>query len=300
MTEGKILGALWAFAVPMMLGGLFQDLYSMADMTIAGYTLGDHAIAALSAPAAIINMMNYAARGFNMGNSILISNAFGEGDMEKTKKTLIATIVLCVGYSVLFTALFLIFIEPLLNFVNTPAELYDDAKLYAVIVIAGLTCTMFYNVFACAFRALGNSKIPLYFLIFSSLLNIVLDYICIVFLRMGVMGAAAATIFSQFISAVLSGIDFFRVFPEMRFKLSDIKGTGCHRYVPRGYFRGHHELDLLDRRRIRSGCHQRTRSGHDHRPVRLLEDPYVRHHSFCQHRKCGRYLCRTELRCEEV
>ena len=226
MTEGKILGALWTFAVPMMLGGLFQDLYSMADMTIAGYTLGDHAIAAISASAAIVNMMNYAARGFNMGNSILISNAFGEGDMEKTKKALIAMIVLCVGYSVLFTALFLIFIEPLLNFVNTPAELYDDAKLYAVIVIAGLTCTMFYNVFACAFRALGNSKIPLYFLIFSSLLNIVLDYICIVFLRMGVMGAAAATIFSQFISAVLSGIDFFRVFPEMRFKLSDIKGTG--------------------------------------------------------------------------
>ncbi|MCQ2401274.1 MAG: polysaccharide biosynthesis C-terminal domain-containing protein [Lachnospiraceae bacterium] len=224
MTEGSILGALVAFAVPMMLGGLFQDLYSMADMTIAGYTLGDHAIAAISASAAIVNMMNYAARGYNMGNSILISNAFGEGNMEKTKRALIAMIVLCVAYSAAFTALFLIFLEPLLNFVNTPAELYSDAKLYAVIIISGLTCTMFYNVFACAFRALGNSKIPLYFLIFSSLLNIALDFVCIVILRLGVMGAAIATIFSQFISAVLSGIQFFKVFPEMKFKFSDTKG----------------------------------------------------------------------------
>lgn len=226
MTEGSILGALVAFAVPMMLGGLFQDLYSMADMTIAGYTLGDHAIAAISASAAIVNMMNYAARGYNMGNSILISNAFGEGNMEKTKRALIAMIVLCVAYSAAFTALFLIFLEPLLNFVNTPAELYSDAKLYTVIIISGLTCTMFYNVFACAFRALGNSKIPLYFLIFSSLLNIALDFVCIVILRLGVMGAAIATIFSQFISAVLSGIQFFKVFPEMKFKFSDTKGIG--------------------------------------------------------------------------
>lgn len=224
MTEGSIMGALIAFAVPMMLGGLFQDLYSMADMTIAGYTLGDHAIAAISASAAIVSMMNYAARGYNMGNSILISNAFGEGNMEKTRKALIAMIILCLVYSAAFTAIFLIFIEPLLNFVNTPAELYADAKLYAVIIIAGLTCTMFYNVFACAFRALGNSKIPLYFLIFSSLLNIALDYLCVAVLHMGVMGAALATVFSQFISAVLSGADFFRVFPEMKFRLSDMKG----------------------------------------------------------------------------
>lgn len=224
MTEGSILRALTAFAVPLMLGGLFQDLYSMADMTIAGYTLGDHAIAAISASAAIVNMMNYAARGYNMGNSILISNAFGEGNMEKTKKAMVAMTVLCLAYSVVFTAVFLVFIEALLNFVNTPSELYADAKLYAVIIIGGLTCTMFYNLFACAFRALGNSKVPLYFLIFCSVLNILLDLLCIAVLRMGVMGAAVATVFSQFISAVLSGIFFFRIFPEMKISREDFKG----------------------------------------------------------------------------
>lgn len=226
MTEGSILSAIVRFAIPLMLGGLFQDLYSMADMTIAGYTLGDHAIAAISSSAAVINAMNYAARGFNMGNSILVSNAFGEGDMEKTKKTLVAMNVLCVAYSIVFTALFLVFLNPLLRFVNTPAELYVDAKLYAIIVIAGLFCTMAYNLFAGAFRALGNSKIPLYFLIFSSLLNIALDFICIVLFKMGVAGAAIATIFSQLISAVLSAVSFYRHFPEMKFELADLKGIG--------------------------------------------------------------------------
>ncbi len=226
MTEGAILPLIVRFAIPMMLGGLFQDLYSMADMSIAGYTLGDHAIAAISSSGAIINMMNYAARGFNMGNSILVSNAFGEGDMEKTRKTVLAMNVLCVAYSAVFTTLFLVFLNPLLNFVNTPADLLTDAKLYAVIVIAGLICNMVYNLFAGAFRALGNSKYPLYFLIFSSLLNIVLDYVCIAVFGMGVAGAAIATVFSQLLSAVLSGYSFYKLFPEMKFSLSDFKGIG--------------------------------------------------------------------------
>ena len=223
MTAGPILAALVRFSVPMMIGGLFQDLYSMVDMTIAGYTLGDHAIAAISASAAILNMMNYSARGFNMGTSILVSNAFGEGDMEKTKKALIAMNVLSVIISVIFTTGFLVFLNPLLRMVNTPAELYDEAKLYALIIIVGLFFCMFYNVFACAFRALGNSKLPLYYLIFTSVLNIILDYVFIVWFRWGVAGAAWATIFSQLVSAVLSGISFFRLFPEMRFSLSEIK-----------------------------------------------------------------------------
>lgn len=226
MTESPILRTIVLFAIPMMLGGLFQDLYSLADMTIAGHTLGDHSLAAISASAAIMNMMNYAARGFNMGNSILVSNAFGENNMEKTKQATIGMTVLCLLYSGVFTALFLVFLDPLFSFVNVPAELYDDARLYAVVIIAGLVCTMFYNVYACAFKALGNSRIPLYFLIFSSAMNVVLDLVCIVWLKMGVMGAAVATVFSQFVSALLSGISFYKNFPEMKFRLADLRGIG--------------------------------------------------------------------------
>ena len=227
MTRGSILPILWKFAIPLMLGGLFQDLYSIADMTIAGHTLGDHALAAISATNAIILMMNYAARGYNLGNSILVSNAFGEGDMEKTRKAFIVMIELCLAYSVVVTAVFLSLLGTLMKSVNTPADLYIDAKLYAVIIIAGLSCTMAYNLFASAFKALGNSKMPLYFLIFSSFLNIALDYLCIVAFGLGVAGAAYATIFSQLISAVLSGIYFFKMFPEMKFKLEDLKGNGA-------------------------------------------------------------------------
>ena len=227
MTEGSIARAILLFAVPMMLGGLFQDLYSMVDMTIAGYTLGDSAIAAISATAAVVSAMNYASRGYIMGDAILISNAFGEGNLEKTRKTLIAMIEICAAYAVVFTLIFLLAIDPLMRFVNTPADLYESARSYAVIIILGLSFMIAYNVFACAFRALGNSKVPLYFLIFSSLLNIALDYLCIVVFKLGVAGAAYATIFSQLISAVLSGIFFFRMFPEMRFSLSDLSGTGA-------------------------------------------------------------------------
>lgn len=226
MTEGSILSAIVRFAIPLMLGSLFQDLYSMADMTIAGYTLGDRSIAAISSSAAIINMMNYAARGYNMGNSIPVANAFGSGDMEKTKKALIAMNVLCVLYSLVVTTLFLVFLKPLLRFVNTPADLFDSAMTYAVIIVSGLICTMAYNLFSASFQALGNSKLPLYFLIFSSVLNVLLDLFCIVVLKLGVAGAAIATIFSQFVSAVLSGISFFRRFPEMRYRLKDLKGIG--------------------------------------------------------------------------
>ena len=226
MTRGSILPILWKFALPLMLGGLFQDLYSIADMTIAGHTLGDHALASISATSAVIMMMNYAARGYNLGNSILVSNAFGEGDMEKTRKAFIVMIELCVAYSVVMTTVFLSLLGVLMKAVNTPAALFTEARAYAAIIIAGLSCTMAYNLFASAFKALGNSKMPLYFLIFSSFLNIALDYLCIVTFKMGVAGAAYATVFSQLISAVLSGVCFFQMFPEMRFRKEDLKGNG--------------------------------------------------------------------------
>ncbi len=225
MTQGSILSALIRFAVPMMLGGLFQNLYGLADMTIAGYTLGDNAIAAISSTAAILSTMNFSCIGFNSGSSIMVANAFGEGDMEKARKNLIAMNVLSVLVSILFAGIFLIFLNPLMRFVKTPDTLFSDAKIYAVIIIVGLFFSMFYNLFASVFRAFGNSKLPLYFLIFTSILNIILDFVFIALFHWGVAGAALATIFSQQISAVLTGISFFRHFPEMKFRLSELKDS---------------------------------------------------------------------------
>ena len=226
MTKGPILPIIVSFALPLMLGGLFQDLYSVADMAIAGYTLGDDALAAISATAAIVTLINYSSRGFVLGSSILVSNAFGAGDMDRTRKTVYEMLLLTALYTAVITTVGLIFAKPLMRLVSVPAEIFENSRRYLVIIIAGLFSTLFYNAYACAFKALGNSKMPLYFLIFCSIANIILDYVCIVFFDMGVAGAAFATVLSQLLSAVLSGFFFYRMFPEMRYRRGDLKEAG--------------------------------------------------------------------------
>lgn len=225
MTEGSILRVLIAFAVPMMLGSLFTDLYNLVDMTIAGYTIGDSALAAISATSGIMAFINATSRGFNIGNAISVSNAFGEGNMEKTRKSLAGMFSLCFGLSLTLTLLLCIFIKPMMRLINTPADLFEDAWRYIFVIIIGLTFTMSYDLFACAFRALGNSTIPLYLLILCSVLNVVLDLLFMKDLHMGVMGAALATVISQLLSALLSLVIFYRMYPELHFKLSDFTGV---------------------------------------------------------------------------
>lgn len=226
MTQGKILPVLLTFAIPMMLGALFQDLYNLVDMTIAGYTLGDDALAAISATSGMMIFINSMSRGFNIGNAILVSNSFGAGDLQKTRKSFAAMAELCIAMAVTSTVLLLLVIGPLLRLISTPDNLFSDAKIYIVTIISGITAAMLYDMFACAYRAVGNSKTPLYFLILSSLLNMVLDYVFMVPLAMGVRGAALATIVSQAISAILSGINFYRSYPELRIRKEDLVGNG--------------------------------------------------------------------------
>ncbi|MCQ2420651.1 MAG: polysaccharide biosynthesis C-terminal domain-containing protein [Clostridia bacterium] len=226
MTQGKILPVLLTFAIPMMLGALFQDLYNLVDMTIAGYTLGDDALAAISATSGMMIFINSMSRGFNIGNAILVSNSFGAGGLQRTRKGFAARAELCIAMAVTSTVLLLLVIGPLLRLISTPDNLFSDAKIYIVTIISGITAAMLYDMFACAYRAVGNSKTPLYFLILSSLLNMVLDYVFMVPLAMGVRGAALATIVSQAISAILSGINFYRSYPELRIRKEDLVGNG--------------------------------------------------------------------------
>ena len=226
MTTGKIFPVLLKFALPLMLGSLFQNLYHLADLSIAGYTLGDHALAAISATGALATLINATAMGFNMGNSIRIAQEFGAGNLKLARKAFAGVIELCIAMAVIFTALLLALITPLLKLVQTPDELFQDAKAYIVVIIIGLIASMMYNMFAGAFRALGNSLTPLIFLIISSLLNIGLDLLFIAVFGMGVVGAAVATVLSQAISAVASGIYLHANYPEMRLKKEDFRGNG--------------------------------------------------------------------------
>lgn len=226
MTQGKILPLMLQFAIPVMLGHLFQNFYNLADMTIAGYAVGDHAIAAISASHALVMLINATAMGFNTGNAILVSQAFGAGDREQARRAFAGVVELCVGLAVLATAVLLLLIDPLLRLVKTPPELMADARTYIVILIIGLIATMGYNMLAGIFRAVGNSRIPLVFLIVSSLLNIVLDILFMVPLQMGTAGAALATVLAQFISVVLSGVYLYVNYPWLRLKKEDFTHNG--------------------------------------------------------------------------
>lgn len=224
MTRGKILPLMLQFAIPVMLGHLFQNVYNLVDMTVAGYAIGDHAIAAVSASSALITLINATAMGFNSGNTILVSQAFGAKDLRQARRCFAGAAQLCVILAVLATAVLLLTVDPLLRLVKTPAELMGDAKSYLVIMVIGLVATMLYNLLAGVFRAVGNSKIPLAFLIISSLLNIVLDILFMVPLHMGVAGAAWATVLAQVISVLLSVAYLYVNYPWLRIRKEDF----CH------------------------------------------------------------------------
>ena len=225
MTEGRILPVMLQFAIPVMIGSLFQNLYNLADMSIAGYTLGDHALAAIAASHSIVYLINAVSMGFNTGNAILISQAFGAGNMTNARKCYAGVLELCIGMIIVMTTVLGLLVNPLLRLVRTPAELFEDAFAYIIIMILGQCASMLYNMYAAVFRSLGNSKMPLAFLIFSSALNVGLDILFIVPLGMGVRGAALATIVAQAISAVLSGIYFYVNYPEMRLRREDFRGN---------------------------------------------------------------------------
>ena len=226
MTNGAILPLMLQFAIPVMLGHLFQNLYNLVDMTIAGYAIGDHAIAAISASHALIMLINAVAMGFNSGNTILVSQAFGAKDTDQARRCFAGAAQLCVVLAVLTTGILLLTIDPLLHLVKTPADLMADARSYLLIMVIGLIATMLYNMLAGVFRAVGNSRIPLVFLVISSALNVVLDIVFMVPLNMGVAGAAWATVLAQGISVLLSTIYLYANYPWLCIRKEDFVHNG--------------------------------------------------------------------------
>ncbi len=226
MTSGAILPLMLQFAIPVMLGHLFQNMYNLVDMTIAGHAIGDYAIAAISASSALIMLINATAMGFNTGNTILISQAFGAKDYDGARRSFAGAVELCAMLIVVATSTLLLVIDSLLRLVKTPAELLVDAKSYLLIMVIGLFATMFYNLLAGVFRAVGNSRIPLVFLIVSSLLNVGLDILFMVPLNMGVSGAALATVLAQLISVALSGGYLYVNYPWLRIRKEDFLHNG--------------------------------------------------------------------------
>ena len=213
MTTGSPLKNIIRFCLPLMVGNLFQQFYNMADTIIVGQFVGKNALSAVGSVGPLNFMIIGTVIGLCTGFAIPIAQRFGAQDIQNLKKYVANIIYTSIVVGVIFTCVAVLFARPLLEVLNIPIELRDEAYSYIVVIFAGIGATMLYNLLASIVRALGDSKTPLYFLLFSSFLNIGLDLLLIIVFQMGVRGAAVATVVSQFVSGVLCFIYVKRSFP---------------------------------------------------------------------------------------
>jgi len=210
MTSGGVLRTILAFALPLFIGNVFQQIYSIVDTMIAGYYIGDTAIASIGATTSLYNLIVNGAVALNMGYGIVVTRCFGAHDDRQMKQSIAGMLLLNTVAAVLLTAFSLAFLAPLLRFMNTPESIFAQTYTYIGIIFAGMTATLAYNMFAAILRAVGNSRSPLYFLIIACVLNVVLDILLVAVIPMGVAGTALATVIAQSVSAVLCGIYVLR------------------------------------------------------------------------------------------
>mgnify|MGYP001630150902 CR=1 FL=1 len=209
LTVGKPLFQILRFALPLVLGTLFQQLYSFADTVIVGRCLGTDALGAVGTTYSLNFLILGFVQGACVGFGIPVAETFGAKDQGGLRKYLFNGALLCVVLSVVFALFTTLMAGPLLQLIHTPEELYADAVLYIRIIFLGIPATVLYNYASSVLRAMGDSQHPFYFLLVASVLNIGLDYLLIVSMGMGVDGAAIATVLSQLLSGGLCAFWFF-------------------------------------------------------------------------------------------
>ena len=202
MIHGPIFQSLVLFALPLLGSNIFQQFYNTMDTMIVGNYLGDASLAAIGVCTPIYDLLVGFALGIGNGLAIVTARSFGSGDMEQLKKSVSSSIVIGVISSLLITLIAQLCLYPLLRLLNTPKEIIDEAYEYISTVTLFVIVMFAYNLCAGLLRAIGNSFMPLMFLIISSCFNIVLDIMFITNLHMGVKGAAVATVIAQGISVV--------------------------------------------------------------------------------------------------
>ena len=228
MTKGSPLKLILAFAVPLMLGSLFQQFYNLADTIIVGRFVGVEALAAVGS----VGGLNYLVLGFvngiACGFSIPVSWTFGAKDYSQMRRYTANTVWLSIVFAVVLTIVTVALTRPILVWTNTPANIIDLADIYVRTIFWGIPFTLLYNVTSALMRALGDSKRPLYFLLMASFLNIGLDLLCIIVFKMGVFGASFATVFSQAVAGFGSLWYIARHYHELRWSKEEGKLSRDH------------------------------------------------------------------------
>lgn len=226
MTKNMTVGNTWkhliSFAIPMILGNLFQLTYNAVDSIIVGRFAGENALAAVGTANPIMNIIIFFIIGICMGASVLMSEFYGAGEVNKLKKEIATTISIGSIFTILITFICFLLVKPILKLIHTPNEILTDATTYLRIIFLGLIFTFLYNVFAATLRSIGDSKTSIYFLMISAIINAGLDYIFIAKFHYGVVGAAYATIIAEAVSSILCiGYTYIKV-PMLRLKYSDL------------------------------------------------------------------------------
>ncbi len=223
MTEGPILKKLVQFSVPLALSGILQLLFNAADIVVVGRFAGSHSLAAVGSTGALNNLIVNLFIGLSIGVNVLVARYYGAGqgkDLYETVHTAILTAAIC-GVALIFLGIGLS--RPLLEMMDTPADVIDHSVLYMRIIFAGMPAGMIYNFGAAVLRAVGDTQRPLYFLLIAGVINVVLNLFFVIVLHMGVAGVATATVISQCVSAVLVVLCLMRSEGVYRLNLKELK-----------------------------------------------------------------------------
>lgn len=223
LTLGKETKVLLKLTAPMIIGNLFQQLYNVADTIIVGKFIGPNALAAVGSSFSVMVLLNSIILGLCMGSTTVFSILYGAKEIDKLKNSFYISFCFIGAFTLVINFLALFFIDEILYLLNIPQEVFADTKIYLQIILYGIIFTSAYNLFAAIMRSMGNTMIPLIFLVISAVINIILDIVFIVPLNMGVDGAAYATIIAQVVSAIGLAVYCIRKVPVIRLKRRHLK-----------------------------------------------------------------------------
>ena len=223
LTTGPITGNILFFALPLMCGNLLQQMYNIADTWVVGRFLGADALAAVGSSYTLMVFLTSVILGLCMGSGAAVSMDYGSGRADEMRRSIFLSFVLIAAISLLLNVLVYVFIDPILALLHVPTDVIPLMKTYLLIIFAGIAATFLYNYCASVLRAIGNAVVPLLFLAVSAVLNVALDLCFVIVLRLGVGGAAFATVLAQSVSGI--GILLYTLlrFPDLRPKKDDCR-----------------------------------------------------------------------------
>ena len=223
MTEGNIWKQLILFSIPLLLGNLFQQLYNAVDSVIVGQFVSSQALAAVGSSFPLINLLISFFMGLSLGAGVVVSKYFGARDIDNMRKSIHSSIVITFIIGVIMTFVGILACPIILRWMQTPSDVINDSIEYLQIYFGGILFTMIYNIGSGILRAVGDTKRPLYFLIICSIIIFILDLLFIIFFKMGIAGAAYATVISQAISAILTMLLLINTSNEYKISFKELK-----------------------------------------------------------------------------